>query len=137
MTLELNDAVLRKRVFKQNILDLHLKDFMIGQTTPYLNQFKNKSKLYVVGNGGYAKAVKYSAKKLNYDVENVTRENWDELFDIKDSIVYNCTPLKIADWVDTSNLFIDCLVDTPTGIILANLQASKQFELYTDLEFPL
>jgi len=41
MTLELNDAVLRKRVFKQKILDLHLKDFMIGQTTPYLNQFKN------------------------------------------------------------------------------------------------
>ena len=82
-------------------------------------------------------AVKYSAKELNYDVENITRENWDELFDIKDSIVYNCTPLNIADWIDTSNLFIDCLVNTPTGILLANLQASKQFELYTGLEFPL
>ena len=116
---------------------LHAYNTDIYSSYTYLNQFKNKSKLYVVGNGGYAKAVKYSAKKLNYDVENVTRENWDELFDIKDSIVYNCTPLKIADWVDTSNLFIDCLVDTPTGIILANLQASKQFELYTDLEFPL
>ena len=39
MTL-LSDNVLKK-VFKQNILDLHLKDFMIGQTTLYLNQFKN------------------------------------------------------------------------------------------------
>ena len=37
----LSDSVLKKRVFKQQILDLHLKDFMIGQTTPYLNMFKN------------------------------------------------------------------------------------------------
>jgi len=37
----LSDNVLKKRVFKQQILDLHLKDFMIGQTTPYLNKFKN------------------------------------------------------------------------------------------------
>ena len=37
----LNDSVLNKRVFKQHILDLHLKDFMLGQTTPYLNTFKN------------------------------------------------------------------------------------------------
>jgi len=37
----LSDNVLRKRVFRQHILDLHLKDFMIGQTTPYLNKFKN------------------------------------------------------------------------------------------------
>ena len=39
--LNLNDSVLRKRVFKQHILDIHLKDFMLGQTTPYLNKFKN------------------------------------------------------------------------------------------------
>ncbi len=31
----LSDSVLNKRVFKQHILDLHLKDFMLGQTTPY------------------------------------------------------------------------------------------------------
>ena len=37
----LSDNVLKKRVFKQQILDLHLKDFMIDQTTPYLNKFKN------------------------------------------------------------------------------------------------
>ena len=39
--MKLSDNVLKKRVFKQQILDLHLKDFMIGQTTPYLNRFKN------------------------------------------------------------------------------------------------
>ena len=42
-TAKLSDGVLKKRVFKQQIFDLHLKDFMIGQTTPYLNKFKNTS----------------------------------------------------------------------------------------------
>ena len=41
MTLNLSKGVLNKRVFKQHILDIHLKDFMLGQTTPYLNKFKN------------------------------------------------------------------------------------------------
>ena len=39
--MKLSVNVLRKRVFKQHILDLHLKDFMLGQTTPYLNLYKN------------------------------------------------------------------------------------------------
>ena len=39
--LKLSDKLLRKRVFRQDILDLHLRDFMIGQTTPYLNLYKN------------------------------------------------------------------------------------------------
>ena len=39
--MKLSDNVLKKRVFRQHILDLHLKDIMIGQTTPYLNKFKN------------------------------------------------------------------------------------------------
>ena len=75
---------------------LHAYNTDIYSSHAYLQQFENDSKLYIIGNGGYAKAVKYSAKKLDYNVENITRENWDELFDIKNSIVYNCTPLKIA-----------------------------------------
>ena len=40
--MKLSDNVLKKRVFKQQILDLHLKDFMIGiKHPPYLNRFKN------------------------------------------------------------------------------------------------
>ena len=39
--MKLSDNVLKKRVFKQQILDLHLKDFMIGSNPPYLNRFKN------------------------------------------------------------------------------------------------
>ena len=101
----------------------------------YLDMYDNKKKLYIIGNGGYAKAVKWASNSFN--VNQITRDSWDELFDIKDSIVYNCTPVDITDWIDKSNDFINCLVTTQTGIDLATLQASKQFELYTGLEFPL
>tara|TARA_B100000287_G_scaffold331776_1_gene316687 strand:+ start:1179 stop:1820 length:642 start_codon:yes stop_codon:yes gene_type:complete len=101
----------------------------------YLDMYDNRKPLYIIGNGGYAKAVKWASN--SFDVNQITRDNWDELFDIKDSIVYNCTPVDITDWVHKSNDFINCLVTTQTGIDLATLQASKQFELYTGLEFPL
>ena len=101
----------------------------------YLDMYDNRKPLYIIGNGGYAKAVKWASNSFN--VNQITRDNWDELFDIKDSIVYNCTPVDITDWIDKSNDFINCLVTTQTGIDLATLQASKQFELYTGLEFPL
>jgi hypothetical protein len=39
--------------------------------------------------------------------------------------------------IDRSNDMINCLVKTETGKQLAKLQASKQFELYTGLDFPL
>ena len=103
----------------------------------YLELFDIKKPLYIIGNGGYAKAVKWGAKQNNFNVENITRDNWDELFDIKNSVVYNCTPIDITDWIDKSNDFINCLVTTQTGFDLASMQASKQFELYTGLEFPL
>jgi len=32
MTLQLSQNILQKRVFKEKILDLHIKDFMLGQT---------------------------------------------------------------------------------------------------------
>ena len=101
----------------------------------YLDNYDNRKKLYIVGNGGYSKAVKWSSR--GFDIEQITRDNWDELFDIKDSIVYNCTPVDITDLIDESNDFINCLVHTRTGKELATLQASEQFFLYTELEFPL
>ena len=41
MTLQLSQTALQKRVFKQNILDLHVKEFMLGQTKKYLSKEKN------------------------------------------------------------------------------------------------
>ena len=41
MTLNLSENVIQKRVFKQQILDLHIKEFMLGQTKNYLSKEKN------------------------------------------------------------------------------------------------
>ena len=92
--------------------------------------------LYILGDGGYSKAVKTAAESLNIDYEFITRTDWNELDDIKDSVIYNCTPVENIK-VDESNKFIDCIVTTETGKKLAAIQASHQFKLYTGLEFPL
>ena len=96
------------------------------------------TKLYILGNGGYAKAVKSAATSLGIKFEVLTRkwENWDDINHIKDSVIYNCTPVEDID-TDKSNIFIDCIVTTETGKRLASLQASHQFKLYTGLDFPL
>ena len=92
--------------------------------------------LYILGNGGYSKAVQQAAKSLGYKPTIITRENWSDIKSIsKNSVVYNCTPVE--DIKVESKQFIDCIVTTKTGKRLATLQASKQFELYTNLEFPL
>ena len=92
--------------------------------------------LYILGDGGYSKAVQSAAKSLNINYTIVRRDSWNVIDTIKDSFVYNCTPVENIK-VDVSNTFIDCIVTTKTGKKLATIQASHQFKLYTGLEFPL
>ena len=106
----------------------------------FLRDYNNQKELYILGGGGYSKAVTWAAKKSGFDIKKVTRENWSDLQSIKSSIIYNCTPVDISHpmlQIDKSNDMINCLVKTETGKQLAKLQASKQFYLYTGLEFPL
>ena len=105
--------------------------------TTFLKDYNNQKKLCVVGDGGYSKSVKFAGKLNRFDIEEITRKNWDDLNSIRDSVVYNCTPVDITNIVHKSNDFINCLTSSYTGIKLARLQASKQFKLYTGLEFPL
>jgi len=115
------------------ILTAYNTDYLAART------FLDKSlglDLYILGNGGYSKAVQRAAKSLGYDYTLVTRENWDIISGIgTNTIVYNCTPVDNIQ-VNTSQ-FIDCIVTTKTGRELASIQASHQFKLYTRLEFPL
>ena len=109
----------------------------VYSSTIFLRDYDNQKKLYIVGEGGYSKAVKWAAIKNGFTVEKVNRDNWYVLREIRSSIVYNCTPVDITDKIDKSNEFINCLVESETGKQLAKLQASQQFYLYTGLEFPL
>ena len=102
-----------------------------------LRDYNNQQKLYIIGGGGYSKSVKWAGKINRFETEHKNRENWNEINDIRDSVVYNCTPVDITNEIHESNNFINCLVESETGKELARLQASKQFELYTGKEFPL
>ena len=93
------------------------------------------SNLYILGNGGYSKAVQEAAKYLGFKPRVITRDNWDDIKLIKsNSITYNCTPVENISV--KSLYFIDCIVTTESGKELATLQASHQFKLYTGLDFP-
>jgi shikimate 5-dehydrogenase len=115
------------------ILRAHNTDCYASQVA--LEQYTNHDKIYILGNGGYSKAVQYSARRLFEIVEVITRQNWDNIADIKRGLVFNCTPVRDIN-VNRDVVFIDCLIDTRTGQELSLLQASKQFKLYTGLEFP-
>ena len=104
----------------------------------FLRTFVNKGGLYILGKGGYSIAVQSAAKRLNIKYRIIDRSNWNLLKTIEKSTIYNCTPVENLDKVVRSNnYFIDCLVSTKTGKILATSQASHQFKLYTGLDFPL
>ena len=111
-------------------------DFLAA--SDYLNKYPvNKFDFYILGDGGYALAVKTAAEMLGINYTNITRESWDQLGIIKNSLIYNCTPVdNITSIVSDSNTIIDCIVHTKTGRELATMQASYQFKLYTGLEFP-
>ena len=94
-----------------------------------------KKPLYILGDGGYSKAVQYAAKLIGLKYQIIKRSNWGDIGNIADSIVYNCTPEKNIK-VSYSNNFIDCSVDTDTGRRLGKIQAAHQFELYTGQPAP-
>ena len=74
-------------------------------------------------------------KHYNIDPIVITRENWNSIKDIKNSLIYNCSPVENLP-IHKSNRFIDCIVSSTTGHNLARMQAEHQFEMYTGLKFP-
>ena len=107
-------------------------DFIAAQKM--LRTFKDQynDKMYILGDGGYSAAVQYAAKTMGFEYDIINRDNWGKITEIKNTIVYNCTPVeKLDEIIDVSNLFIDCIVTSITGYALSKLQAEEQFFLYT------
>lgn len=101
-----------------------------------LSRYADRGLVHILGNGGFSRAVQYAAKRHNYDINVVTRENWNTIASIEEGVIFNCTPVE--NIIANKRVpFIDCLVSTKSGQELAILQASKQFELYTRANFPL
>lgn len=98
----------------------------------YLNNL-NIKELTILGNGGYSKAVQYVCKLLGINTNIITRDNWNNIKNINNTTIFNCTPV---DNINCPNCrFIDCIVTTETGRKLAALQARYQFKLYTGIDY--
>lgn len=90
----------------------------------------------IIGNGGYAAAVSTAALEFDIDYMEVTRDSWDRLSVIdRDWLVWNCTP-AVFPMDRKLNKVIESAPTTMTGNVLARLQASYQFKLYTGLKMP-
>lgn len=85
--------------------------------------------LYILGDGGYSLAVQQASKDLGYVPNIITRDNWNNIKNIQNSIIFNCTPVENIQ-VNDSNKFIDCITSTETGKRLSSIQASHQLKLY-------
>ena len=139
---ELSDEVLEigsanTVINNDGILKAYNTDYMSAKEILY-DYYQNTphDKLVILGDGGYSAAVQYSAKILGLNYELINRKNWDEIENIRDSIIFNCTPVENID-IHESNDYIDCLVTTETGKKLSLIQADYQFKLYTGLDFPI
>ena len=73
------------------VLKAYNTDFLAARK--FLQNYDYKlyfSNTYVLGDGGYAAAVKTAMKHYEIEPIVITRDNWDSIKDIKDSLIYNC-----------------------------------------------
>jgi shikimate 5-dehydrogenase len=86
--------------------------------------------LYIIGNGGFSKAVQYTCNVMDIGFEIITRENWNIIEELEDKIIFNATPVD----VNTDNFLVDGRPYTDIGKEIALYQAKEQFKIYTGVE---
>lgn len=85
----------------------------------------------IFGTGGFAKAVAYACKQRHLPYQMWSRNQFEDLFNLRNTCVFNCTPVTDLHLrIDKSNTFLDCIIGTKTGNYLAERQARMQFLLY-------
>ena len=117
---------------------------LYGENTDFLglkNYFTKVNKpasnfIYILGNGGMSLAVQSACRSLKINYEVITRKEFHKIASIKNSYIFNATPLINLDASQCNNI-VHANVSTHTGMYLAILQASFQFKLYTSREFPI
>ncbi len=92
--------------------------------------------IYIVGTGGMSLAVQSACRSLNIDYEIIARRDLHKVATLKKAFIFNATPLTKLDSSQSNNV-VYASVNTESGMYLAILQASFQFKLYTNKEFPI
>jgi shikimate dehydrogenase len=86
--------------------------------------------IFIIGNGGFSKAIQYTCNVMDIRFEVITRENWNIIEELEDKIIFNATPVDVK----TDNFLIDGRPYTDTGREIALYQAKEQFKIYTGVE---
>jgi len=92
--------------------------------------------IYILGNGSYAGTLKAYCDEKGIEYKVITRTNWGDITNIRNSFIFNCTPVEDIG-ADITNTVVHSVNTTDTGKKLATRQAAYQFKLYTGLDFPL
>ena len=66
---------------------------------------------------------------LIFMIDIITRENWRDIKQLKDCIVFNCTPVSNIE-IDSSCLLVDAIPTTVSGKIIAEYQSKEQLKIY-------
>jgi shikimate dehydrogenase len=108
------------------------KGYLKAYNTDWLGVFnyllEDISFLTILGNGGFSKATQYACRKRDIPYIVITRENWNEIYDLE-GYVFNATPANIT----TNGILIDSRPFTNQGKIISKLQAEEQYKIYTSI----
>ena len=83
--------------------------------------------MYVLGNGGFSKAVQFALGKLNIPFYIIDRKKWGDIPNLKGTI-FNATPVDVT----TNETLIDGRPFKEQGKQISLLQAEEQYKIYTN-----
>ena len=82
--------------------------------------------IYIIGNGGFSKAVQYACDIMNIQFEIITRDNWELICKLNNQTLFNATPI----YIKTDNHLIDARPTEIAGKTIAKYQAEEQLKIY-------
>ena len=92
----------------------------------YLSLLTKPEQLFILGNGGFGRAVQYACTQLNIPCKFILRDEWDRV-PYLDGMVFNATPVD----VEVRGTLIDGRPFVEgQGRVIADFQAEEQYKLY-------
>jgi len=94
----------------------------------YLSLLTKPEHLYILGNGGFSRAVQYACTKLDIPHRFISRAEWDRVSYLE-GMVFNATPVD----VEVRGTLIDGRPFVEgQGRMIADLQAEEQYKIYKE-----
>ena len=88
--------------------------------------------LYILGSGGFSKAIQYACKLLEVNYTIISRSNWNLIKSLENETLFNATPVDV---ISTDNIVIDGRPFTNAGKKISLEQAKIQFKIYTGVDY--